>query len=125
MVVVTEKFLQMMDSSCRRRLKNVFARELYHLLYQQDISVFNDIREGRQLDPAEPDALQYAFGRTVSFYYKRRFRNLERELAESHLQSGSGETDELWKRIMGSIRRGASSVLPDAIRYFEEKYLQA
>jgi hypothetical protein len=122
---MSEEFLKMMRISCRRRLKNVFARELYHLLYQQDIDVFNNIRKGRQLDPGEPDAVQYSFGKTVSFYYTGKFRDLEKELIASHSLSGSGETDELWERIMGIVRRRASRALPEAIDYFQEHYLQA
>ncbi len=58
--------------ACHKRYLGAFAKELYHLFCQQDIPVFNKLRQGvDKISSSEARALQKAFGRTTEHFYKK------------------------------------------------------
>jgi len=108
---------------CEHCIRAIFEKGLYSLLCEEDIAVFDEIKEKGVLFPEDAEAFKRAFESTASYFYKGTFNDLEKAMAESYSPKLTREErDTEWERIQDEIESRTFDCVPDAASYFVNRY---
>jgi len=104
-----------------RHFRNVFANELYHFLCQQDMLVFNKLRQGvDHLEADEVYALLGTFGDTVRYFYRK--STLEKQVHSALRVLGTKDAQQEFESLGSEAKKRANVIKEAAKEYFAKGY---